>query len=235
MSDEVELKYKTPVTQAVEIINILDGCWLTDFNGDTSHKPILDKLFETENIDAVAMKQSLLSEAHLLNPDFYDKKIRYLGFLLVISAYCIQAVGEYLDNNEVPTNLAWAYVVEAERMLSSLETFRYFQLKIKEFESGAHTDSSWAKVLVESVIKAHKSALGKARADKDSRTKALKDIETIDYPANKHLFHLRGRRDKFAIDMLDKYKNEGLVSKETILRLVDRLNKQNGITQKKPK
>jgi hypothetical protein len=32
--------------------------------------------------------------------------------------------------------------------------------------------------------------------------------------------------------MLDKYKNEGLVSLETILRLVDRLNKVNGIMQK---
>jgi hypothetical protein len=62
--------------------------------------------------------------------------------------------------------------------------------------------------------------------------KRLIKIEDVDYPAYKHLFHLRGRRTKFANDMLDKYKNEGLVSLETILRLVDRINKVNGIMQK---
>lgn len=70
------------------------------------------------------------------------------------------------------------------------------------------------------------------RVANDSKTKALKDIENIDYLAYKHLFHLRGRRNKFANDMLVKYKNEGLTSKETILRLVDKLNRENGITQK---
>lgn len=74
---------------------------------------------------------------------------------------------------------------------------------------------------------------GIARAQNDKKTQALNKIEAVDYPANQHLFHLRGRRNQFANDMLGKYPD--LVSKENILQLVDRLNKTNGITQKKQK
>jgi hypothetical protein len=73
---------------------------------------------------------------------------------------------------------------------------------------------------------------GDNRAKNDPKTQALKAIEEVDYPAAKRVFHLRGWRTKFANDMLVKYKNEGLVSTGTILKLVDRLNKKNGITQK---
>ena len=79
--------------------------------------------------------------------------------------------------------------------------------------------------------KFHSRKAGLARAENDERTKALKVIESLDYPANKHLFHLRGRRTKFANDMLVKY--PCLISKETVLNLVDRLNKVNGIYQQK--
>lgn len=73
---------------------------------------------------------------------------------------------------------------------------------------------------------------GVNRAKKDERTIALNCIKTEDYPATQHRFHLRGRRNNFANEMLIKYPI--LVSKESILRLVDKLNKKNGITQKKP-
>lgn len=132
LNREVELKDKTPVSQAIEIIMILDGMWQTDFDGDMGHKAVLTRLFKAENVDAAELKESLHNTI-----EQYDHKTRYLGFLLVISAYCVQAIGEYMDNNEVPTNLAWAYVVQAERELSSLEIFRYVKLKIKERASKA--------------------------------------------------------------------------------------------------
>lgn len=81
--------------------------------------------------------------------------------------------------------------------------------------------------------KAIPSEGGKARAANDERSKALKKIETEDYPANKHLFHLRGWRNKFINEMFVKYKV--FESVYSITRLVDRLNKSNGITQKKSK
>jgi hypothetical protein len=235
LNREVELKDRTPVTQAVEIIMILDGMWLTDFNGDMSHKPALNRLFKLENVDAAALKKSLLSSTN------YDQKTSYLGFLLVISAYCVQAIGEYMDNNEIPTNLAWAYVCEAWRELSMLDYARtrlasekqipnLIQSAIIERESNA-TNSLWAIELVASAMKARASKGGKARAAKDPKTQALRQIEEVEYPLKKHLFHLRGRRNEFVIEMQAKY--PVLVSKDSIERLVDRLNKQNGITQKK--
>lgn len=224
LNREVELKDRTPVTQAVEIIMILDGMWLTDFNGDMSHKSVLSKLFKDENVDAAALKESLLNSTH------YDQKTRYLGFLLVISAYCVQAIGVYMDNNEIPTNLAWAYICEAERDLSALDIYRQVQSKIKEV---TQNDSSWANEMVESAIKVRASKGGKARAAKDPRTQALKQIEEVEYPLKKHLFYLRGRRTRFVNEMHVKYPM--IINADSIKQLVDKLNKQNGITQKKAK
>lgn len=222
---EVEIKDRTPVTQAIEIIMILDGMWQDDFNGDMSHKRVLSKLFKEENVDAAALKESLLNSTH------YDQKTRYLGFLLVISAYCVQAIGEYMDNDEIPTNLAWVYICEAERNLSALDIYRQVQLKLKE--SASRPDSSWANEVVSSAMKAQASKGGRARAAKDPKTQALKQIEEVEYPLKKHLFHLRGRRIEFVNAMHVKYPI--FTNPDSIMQLVDRLNKQNGITQKKPK
>ena len=74
---------------------------------------------------------------------------------------------------------------------------------------------------------------GKARAAKDPKTQALKQIEEVEYPLKKHLFYLRGRRIEFVNAMHVKYPI--ITNADSIKQLVDRLNKQNGITQKKPK
>lgn len=71
---------------------------------------------------------------------------------------------------------------------------------------------------------------GKSRAAKDDRTKALKSIEEVDYPKIRHLMNLRGRRTKFAYDMLVKY--EKIQNVASILKLIDKLNKTNNINQK---
>lgn len=74
---------------------------------------------------------------------------------------------------------------------------------------------------------------GKARAEKDLRTKALRSIEEEDYPKIKKIMHLRGRRTEFANNMLSKY--PVLANTSRILVLIDRLNKLEGITQRKIK
>ena len=144
LNREVDLKDKTPVTQAVEIIMILDGMWLTDFNGDMTHKKVLSDLLNADNVDGAAAKESFLNWSN------YDRRLAYLGLLHVIYSYCVQAIREYMTNNELPTNLAWAYVVEAERELSSLDNFRFFQSKIKERASkagkAAHANSPKQKI-----------------------------------------------------------------------------------------
>ena len=77
------------------------------------------------------------------------------------------------------------------------------------------------------------SNAGSGRAARDPRTKALKLIEETEYPLKKHLFHLRGRRTKFVNEMHTKYPI--IANADSIKRLVDKLNNQNGITQKKAK
>lgn len=72
---------------------------------------------------------------------------------------------------------------------------------------------------------------GKARAAKDPKTQAIKQIEEVEYPLKKHLFRLRGRRTEFVTAMHVKYPI--ITNADTIKRLVDKLNKKNGITQKK--
>lgn len=71
---------------------------------------------------------------------------------------------------------------------------------------------------------------GKARAAKNPKTQALKQIKEVEYPIKKHLFHLRGRRTEFVNEMHAKYPI--ITNIDSIKQLVDRLNKQNGITQK---
>jgi hypothetical protein len=236
LNREVDIKDRTPVTQAVEIIMLLSGMWEHDFNGDMYHKRALTELLNAEKIDGAAAKENISNWSN------GDPKLYYAGFLYVVFSYCVQAIREYMDNHDVPTNLAWAYVDEARYELSVLDYARtrlatekqipdLIQSAIKERESDAGK-SLWAKELVESAIKARSSEGGKARAANDPKTRYVKEIEEIEYPLKMRLFHLRGRRDEFITDMHVKYPD---LSRDTIANLVDRLNKQNGITQRKLK
>lgn len=188
LNREVELKDKTPVSQAIEIIMILDGMWLTDFDGDMGHKAVLTRLFKAENVDAAALNEALIN-----NIEQYDHKTRYLGFLLVISAYCVQAIGEYMDNNEVPTNLAWAYVVQAERQLSHLDSARTRIAIEKQIPA-----------LIQSEITERASKAGKAAHANTDKQKIKKEVEQ-QFNDSSYPFHKRGYTTKFVNEMCKKY------------------------------
>ena len=166
---------------------ILDGMWLTDFNGDMSHKSVLSRLFKAEHVDAAALKESLL------NSDHYDQKTRYLGFLLVISAYCVQAIGEYMDNDEIPTNLAWAYVIQAERELSWLDNARTRFATEKQLPT-----------LIQSAIKERASKAGKAAHANSPKQKIKMEIEQ-QFKDSTYPFNKRGYTTKFVNEMCKKY------------------------------
>ena len=176
LNQEVELKDRTPVSQAIEIIMILDGMWLADFNGDMSHKKVLNDLFNADDVDGAAAKKSLLNQGN------FERKHAYLGLLHVIYSYCVQAIREYMTNNEVPTNLAWAYVVEAERELSSLDSFRFVQSKIKERATKA----------------------GKAAHANSPKQKIKEEVEQ-NFIESSYPFHKHGYTAKFVRDMQVKY------------------------------
>ena len=196
LNQEVEFKDRTPVSQAIEIIMILDGMWLADFNGDMSHKKVLNDLFNADDVDGAAAKKSLLNQGN------FERKHAYLGLLHVIYSYCVQAIREYMTNNEVPTNLAWAYVVEAERELSSLDSFRFVESKIKERATkagkAAHANSPKQKIKVE--IK--------------------KEFEASRYP-----FEKRGYTTKFVNEMAIKHPE--IENIKTIANWVAKLKKIN--------
>ena len=176
LNQVVELKDRTPVSQAAEIIMILDGMWLADFNGDMSHKKVLIDLLNADDVDGAAAKKSLLNQGN------FERKHAYLGLLHVIYSYCVQAIREYMANNEVPTNLAWAYVVEAERELSSLDCFRFVQSKIKERAAKA----------------------GKAAHANSPKQKIKKEVEQ-NFIESSYPFHKHGYTAKFVRDMQVKY------------------------------
>lgn len=192
LTREVALKDRTPVSQAIEIIMILDSMWLTDFDGDMSHKPVLTRLFKAENVDAAALNEALINDI-----EQYDQKTRYLGFLLVISAYCVQAIGEYMDNNEVPTNLAWAYVVQAERQLSHLDSART-RIAIE----------NQIPALIQSEIKGRASKAGKAAhansPEYAEKQKIRKEVEQK-FKDSSYPFHLHGYTAKFVKEMAKRY------------------------------
>ena len=187
LNREVEIKDRTPVTQAIEIIMILDGMWLNDFDGDMSHKDVLSRLFKEENVDAAALKESLLNSTH------YDQKNRYLGFLLVISAYCVQAIGEYMDNDEKPTNLAWAYVDKARYELSALDYARTRLAIENEIPD-----------LIQSEISQRASKAGKA-AHANTDKQQIKINIAQHFQESTYPFHKHGYTTKFINEMLEKY------------------------------
>ncbi len=223
LNREVELKDRTPVTQAVEIIMILHGKWLTEFNEDRSCKQVLTELLKADNVDAETLKKSLTMHAQL------DYKGRYLECLRVITAYCVQAIREYMDNNDVPTNLAWAYVDNAR------------------YELNAHDYASTRIVLErqnsESVIEMIKlahikraSTGGKAAAKKFQPLKdlAIKLVHEKNPP-------YKSRRDA-AIKIKDKIIEEGRnlspqvsLSKDQAVTTITRWLKDAGILPPKPK
>ena len=188
LTREVALKDRTPVSQAIEIIMILDGMWLTDFDGDMSHKPVLTRLFKLENVDAAALNEALIN-----NIEQYDHKTRYLGFLLVISAYCVQAIGEYMDNNEVPTNLAWAYVMQAERQLSHLDSARTRIAIEKQIPT-----------LIQSKISERASKAGKAAHANSPKQKIKSEVKQL-FEDSPYPFDKRGYTTKFVNEMCKRY------------------------------
>ena len=91
------------------------------------------------------------------------------------------------------------------------------------------------KKALEKGIQQQKSGFARENANKQVASRpssiALNKIEEQEYPSYKHLFHLSGRINEFAIAMHSKYPE--IKNIETIKKLIGKLNKRNGINQKK--
>lgn len=207
LNREVELKDRTPVTQAVEIIMILDGMWLTDFVNDMTHKNVLNHVLSAESVDGVAAKESLLNWSN------YDYKLAYAGLLFVIYSYCAQAIREYMDNDEVPTNLAWAYIGEAWRELSALDYARTRLAIEKQIPD-----------LIQSEIKKRASKAGKAAHANTYKQKIKMEVEQK-FKDSAYPFHVRGHTTKFVKEMHEQYTDQ-IENIKTIERWVADLKKK---------
>lgn len=140
-----------------------------------------------------------------------DLTIKTMDKLAILNEEVIDKIRLLNDNKN--------YTLAVERLLNANEKLHKGELKLAVI-SGA---------IEQKTIYARKN--GKARAAKDIRSQMLKKIEEVDYPTKKHLFHIRGHRVKFINDMFIKY--PVFVDKTSIERRVDKLNKDNGISQKK--
>ena len=151
---------------------------------------------------------------------------RYETCLVVAPAFDTKFLGDsyekmcirdrYMDNNEVPTNLAWAYVMQAERQLSHLDSARTRIAIEKQIPT-----------LIQSKISEQNSKAGKAAhansPEYAEKQKIRKEVEQ-QFKDSSYPFHKRGYTAKFVNEMVARYPK--IKSQKTIEKWVAEFKKK---------
>lgn len=188
MSDDelakMPVAMRTPITEAGAIL-----CELAEIYKEiTKADDFLEKYFGEMWSDETTNGDKGSADFYQMMNETPEEMEKVAGFcsMLISCAYCVQAMKEYLVNNKEPTNLAWAYVSEAN-------FWRYF---VKHIIVNNEEN--------EKILSNNASQAARARYAKDKKQQQLKEIKD-QFLKNKDKFKERGYTANFVRKMASKY------------------------------
>ena len=201
---EMSIKMRTPITEAAYILDELANIYMELHGKDDFVEIFFKKMWKDETTDGANMAEEF-KRSWDENPG--EIEINGGGACMFIScAYCVQAMREYKANDDQPTNLAWAYTLEANTWHHFLKNIVTSDKEMKE------------------ILSNRASQAAKARYAKDPKQKCIKEIEEK-FIKDKGKFERRGYGAKFVKEMGEQYPE--IESYKTIEKLVTKLKKKN--------